>query len=138
MDFRYYGIAELAIVASDIGSAKEFDTDLLGFEASNHEFGKGPAIVKIGENRYLCLWEPCEWRSDFLSPERSDAYFGNTAAPTHPVFAVRQDDVAKIPEGLPDAGFEVDGPMPHGDGSTHLYVPDPDNHAMESWGWSPG
>jgi len=137
LDFRYYGIAELAIVVSDIGSAKEFDIDLLGFEATNYEFGKGPAIVKIGENRYLGLWEPCEWRSDFLSPERSDAYFGNTAAPANPVFAVRQDDVAKIPEGLSDAGFEVDGPMPHGDGSTHLYVPYPDNHAIEFWGLSP-
>ena len=99
MDFRYYGIAELAIVASDIGSAKEFDIDLLGFKASNHEFGKGPAIVKIGENRYLGPWGPFEWRSNFLLPDRSVAYFGNTAAPTHPVFAVRQDDVAKIPEG---------------------------------------
>ena len=107
MDFRYYGIAELAIVVSGIGGAKEVDIELLGFEATNYEFGKGLAIVKIGENRYLGisvsrylgLWEPCEWRSDFLSPERSDAYFGNTAAPTHPVFAVRQDDVAKLPEG---------------------------------------
>ena len=36
---------------------------------------------------------------------RSDAYFGNTVAPTHPVFAVHQDDVAKIPERLTDAGL---------------------------------
>ena len=55
MDFRYYGIAELAIVVSDIERAKEFYIWLLGFEATDYEFGKGPAIVKIGENRYLGL-----------------------------------------------------------------------------------
>ena len=68
MDFRYYGIAELAIVVSDIERAKEFYIGLLGFEATDYEFGKGPAIVKIGENRYHGLCEPGEWRSDFLSP----------------------------------------------------------------------
>ena len=137
MDFRYHGIAELAILVSDIERAKEFSIGLLGFEATDYEFGKGSAIVKIGENRYLGLWEPGEWRSDVLSPERSDAYFGNTVAPTHPVFAVHQDYVAKIPERLTDAGFEVDGPLPHGDGSMRLYVSDPDNHAIEFWGRSP-
>ena len=73
-------------------------------------------------------------RSDFLSPERSDAYFGNTVAPTHPVFAGRQDDVAKIAQRLTDAVFEVDGPMPHGDGSMQLCVLDTDNHAIQFWG----
>ena len=53
------------------------------------------------------------------------------------MFAVHQDDVAKIPERLTDAGFEVDGSMPHGDGSMRLYVSDPDNHAIEFWVWSP-
>lgn len=81
---------------SAIERAKEFYIGLLGFEATDYEFGKGSAIVKIGENRHFGLWESGEWRSDFLSPERSDAYFGNTVAPTHPVFAGRQDDVAKI------------------------------------------
>lgn len=55
-------------MVSDIERAKEFYIGLLGFEATDYEFGKGPAIVKIGENRYLGLWEPGEWRSDFLSP----------------------------------------------------------------------
>lgn len=135
MDFRYYGIAELAIVVSDIERAKEFYVGILGFEETDYAFGKGSAIVKIGDNRYLGLWEPGEWRSDFLSPERSSDYFGNTVAPTHPVFAVHQDDVAKIADRLTGAGYKVDGPMPHGDGSMHLYVSDPDNHAIEFWGW---
>ena len=137
MDFRYYGIAELAIVVSDIERAKEFYVGILGFEETDYASGKGSAIVKVGENRYLGLWEPGEWSSDFLSPERSSAYFGNTVAPTHPVFAVHQDDVAKIAERLTGSGYMVDGPMPHGDGSMHLYVSDPDNHAIEFWGWRP-
>ena len=62
------------------------------------------------------------------------SYFGNEVAPTHPVIAVHQDDV----KDLADAGYRIDGPMPHGDGSLHLYVSDPDNHAIEFWGWRPG
>ena len=72
---------------SAIERAKEFYIGLLGFEATDYEFGKSSDIVKIGESRYLGLWEPGEWRSDCLSPEGIDAYFGNTVAPTHPVFA---------------------------------------------------
>ena len=53
------------------------------------------------------------------------------------MFAVHQDDVAKIPERLTDAGFEMDGSMPHGEGSMRLHVSDPDKHAIQFWGWSP-
>lgn len=137
MDFRYYGIAELAIVVSDIQRAKEFYVGLLGFEETDLETGESSAILRIGENRYLGLWEPGRWRSDFLSAERGAAYFGNEVAPTHPVFAVHQDDVDEIARRLKSAGYPVDGPMPHGDGSLHLYVSDPDNHAIEFWGWRP-
>ncbi len=127
MRFRYYGIAELAIVVSNLEQAKTFYVDLLGFERA--------CILRIGENRFLGLWEPGVWKSDFLAPERGASYFGNEVAPTHPVFAVHQDDVAGIAKRLTNAGYEIDGPMPHGDGSLHLYVSDPDNHAIEFWGW---
>jgi catechol 2,3-dioxygenase-like lactoylglutathione lyase family enzyme len=40
---------------SDVERAKEFYIGLLGFEATDYEFGKGSAIVKIGENRYFGL-----------------------------------------------------------------------------------
>jgi catechol 2,3-dioxygenase-like lactoylglutathione lyase family enzyme len=36
LDFRHYGIAELAIVVSDIERAKEFYVGLLGFEATDY------------------------------------------------------------------------------------------------------
>lgn len=136
MDFRYYGLAELAIVVSDLSRSKQFYIDLLGFEQTEHDFGERACILKIGDNRFMGLWEPGEWTSDFLSPERSARYFGNEVAPTHPVIAVHQDDVQLIADRLTQAGYEIDGPMPHGDGSPHLYVSDPDNHAIEFWGWS--
>lgn len=40
---------------SAIERAKEFYIGLIGFEATYYEFGKGSAIVKIGENRYFGL-----------------------------------------------------------------------------------
>ncbi len=135
---RYYGVAELAIVVSNIEQSRHFYVDLLGFEATDHDYGAKSAILKIGENRYLGLWEPGAWTSDFLSPEKSAAYFGNSVAPTHPVLAIHQDDVEPLAQRLKDAGYEIDGPMPHGDGSLHLYVSDPDNHAIEFWGWRNG
>ena len=135
---RYYGIAELAIVVSDIHRAVEFYVGLLGMEMTDIDVGERARIVKMGDRRYLGLWEPGEWKSDFLAPERSASYFGNEVAPTHPVIAVHQDDVRDLARRLQDAGYKVDGPMPHGDGSLHLYVSDPDNHAIEFWGWRPG
>ena len=93
MQFRYYGIAELAIVVSNLERAKTFYVGLLGFELSEHDVGERACILRIGENRFLGLWEPGVWKSDFLAPERSASYFGNEVAPSHPVFAVHQDDV---------------------------------------------
>lgn len=135
---RYFGIAELAIVVSDLKRSLEFYVDILGLEPTEHDFGEHARILKMGEHRFLGLWEPGEWKSDFLSPDRSADYFGNAVAPTHPVIAVHQDDVPELAKRLQDAGYEIDGPMPHGDGSLHLYVSDPDNHAIEFWGWRPG
>lgn len=136
--FRYFGVAELAIVVSDIARSKEFYVDLLGFEPTDFDYGGHAAILKMCDRRYLGLWEPGYWTSDFLSPERTSEYFGNAVAPTHPVIAIHADDIAPLAQKLTDAGYKIDGPMPHGDGALHLYVSDPDNHAIEFWGWRPG
>ena len=135
---RYFGIAELAIVVSDLKRSLEFYVDILGLEPTEHDVGEHARILQMGERRFLGLWEPGEWKSDFLSPERSGSYFGNQVVPTHPVIAVHQEDVPDLARRLQDAGYAVDGPMPHGDGSLHLYVSDPDNHAIEFWGWRSG
>ena len=135
MDFRYYGIAELAIVVSDIRRAKEFYVSLLGFEEQPVDVGPRACILKIGHRRFMGLWEPGAWTSDYLPPEVRARYFGRTVGQVHPVFAVHQEDVPAIARRLQEAGYETWGPMPHGDGSLHLYVQDPDGHALEFWGW---
>lgn len=136
--FRYFGIAELAIVVSDIKRSKAFYVDILGFEPTSHAVGERACILRVGKDRYLGLWEPGAWHSKYLSPERSARYFGQQVAPAHPVFAIHQDDVPALARRLRQAGYSVDGPMPHADGSLHLYVLDPDNHALEFWGWREG
>jgi len=135
---RYFGIAELAIVVTDIDKAQQFYVDLLGFERTDFDYGEGSRILKIGDQRFLGLWEPGKWTSHFLAPEKTAAYFGTNVAPTHPVFAIHGDDIQALADRLTAAGYDIDGPMPHGDGALHLYVSDPDNHAIEFWGWRPG
>lgn len=135
---RYFGIAELAIVVTDIDKAQQFYVDLRGFERTDVDYGEGSRILKIGDQRYLGLWEPGKWISHFLAPEKTSAYFGTNVAPTHPVFAIHGDDIQALADRLTSAGYDIDGPIPHGDGALYLYVSDPDNHAIEFWGWRPG
>ena len=79
------------------------------------------------------LLVPGCWISNFLDEDFAD-YFGGRIGQAHLVMAVDQDDVTGIAERLTSAGYRVAGPMPHGDGSLHLYVSDPDGHAIEFWG----
>jgi catechol 2,3-dioxygenase-like lactoylglutathione lyase family enzyme len=134
---RYYGIAELALVVSDLQRSLDFYVGLLGFRPAPFDVGDGGRILRIGRNRYMGLWQLGRWRSTYLSDERNARYFGRRLGQTHPVFAVHQDDVPRLAKRLRAAGHEVDGPMPHGDGSLHLYVSDPDGHALEFWGRRP-
>ncbi|MDP3064407.1 MAG: VOC family protein [Chloroflexota bacterium] len=134
---RYYGIAELALVVSDLQRSLDFYVGLLGFRLAPYDVGEGGRILRIGRGRYMGLWQVGRWHSSYLSPERNARYFGQRIGQTHPVFAIRQDDVPLLAERLRAAGHEIDGPMPHGDGSLHLYVSDPDGHALEFWGRRP-
>ena len=59
--FRYYGIAELAIVVADLQRSLEFYVGILGFEPTEDDVGESARILKIGEERYLGLWEPGAW-----------------------------------------------------------------------------
>jgi len=52
---RYFGIAELAIVVTDIDKAQQFYVDLRGFERTDVDYGEGSRILKIGDQRYLGL-----------------------------------------------------------------------------------
>lgn len=131
---RFYGIIEAAIIVQDIKRALKFYVDLVGFEKTSHDVGPGAAILKIGPRHYMGLWEPGTWRSNYLAPARNREYFGHRPGQYHLVFGVHADDVPGLAQRLRKVGYEVDGPMAHGDGSPHLYVTDPDGHAVEFWG----
>jgi len=135
MKTRYYGIAELALVVSDLERAKRFYIDVLGFEPAGADVGPGGFLLRIGQRRYLGLWEVGAWHSDYLPAAQQTAYFGAQVCPAHPVFAIHNDDVAAVAERLRDAGFSPTGPVRHADGALHLYVSDPDKNAIEFWGW---
>lgn len=136
MKSRFYGIAELALVVSDLEKARHFYIDVVGFEPASGEIDPGACVLRIGKNRYLGLWEPGVWHSDYLPPGESSTYFGASLCPAHPVFAIHGDDIAALAERLRDAGYVPHGPIRHQNGCLHLYVLDPDNHAVEFWGWT--
>ncbi len=130
------GYAEVAIVISDIERSTQFYVDVLGYEVfspPNFVPPRGARLIKVGPDNVLGLWEPGVWMSDYLDESFAD-HFGNQIGQAHLVMAVDQDDVPGIAERLTSAGYRVAGPMPHGDGSLHLYVSDPDGHAIEFWG----
>ena len=130
------GYAEVAIVVSDIEQSIKFYVDVLGYEvfsAPNFTPPQGAQLIRVGPDHVLGLWEPGVWMSNFLDEDFAD-YFGGRIGQAHLVMAVDQDDVPGIAERLTSAGYRVAGPMPHGDGSLHLYVSDPDGHAIEFWG----
>ncbi len=133
---RYYGVIEAAIIVNDVKRALNFYVDVVGFERTRHDVGPRAAILKTGPKHFMGLWEPGVWRSNYLSPQRNREYFGNQPGQYHLVFGVHRDDVPALVKRLTDAGYALDGPMPHGDGSPHLYVSDPDGHAVEFWGLS--
>lgn len=131
---RFYGVIEVAILVKDVKRALQFYVDVVGFEKTEHDVGPRAAILKTGPKHYMGLWEPGVWRSNYLSPERNREYFGHQPGQYHLVFGVHRDDVPALADRLRKADCTVDGPMPHGDGSPHLYVSDPDGHAVEFWG----
>ncbi|MDA1280344.1 MAG: VOC family protein [Chloroflexi bacterium] len=132
------GFAEVAIVVSDIERSTRFYVDVLGYEvfsADNFVPPRGARLIKVGADSILGLWEPGVWFSDYLG-ESFAGYFGSQIGQAHLVMGIDQADVATTAERLTAAGYEIAGPMPHGDGSLHLYVTDPDGHAIEFWGKS--
>jgi catechol 2,3-dioxygenase-like lactoylglutathione lyase family enzyme len=131
---KFYGVIEAAMVVKDVKRSLGFYVDVVGFERTGHDVGPRAAIVKTGPRHFLGLWEPGTWFSRYLSPQRNREYFGHKPGQYHLVFGVQASEVPGIATRLKQAGHPVDGPMPHGDGSPHLYVSDPDGHAVEFWG----
>ena len=129
------GIVGVGIVVADAQRSADFYVDVVGFEYAPFDGGpgKGSRALAIGDSQYMGLWEPGYWNSTYWEGPYGH-YFGDQIGQVHPVFGVAQDDVEPLAERLKDAGHEVIGPMPHADGSLHLYFSDPDGHAVEMWG----
>ncbi len=131
------GYAEIAIVINDIQRAADFYIDVVGYEDSGVDVGKGARIIKVGPDNFLGLWEPNVWGSD--RPGFGMSYgqeFRSKVAQVHLVFAIHESEIEPLKKRLNDAGYPTHGPETHGDGSLHLYANDPDNHPMEWWGKS--
>lgn len=133
---RSLGFAEVAIVVNDVAASKTFYVDLLGYTEAHFDTYTPPVgstIIQVGPDHFLGLWEPGIWSSDYLDGSYGD-YFGNNIGQSHLVMAIAQDEVQPLADRLTGAGLPIAGPMPHGDGSLHLYISDPDGHAIEFWG----
>lgn len=133
------GYAEIAIVVKDIERATRFYVDVVRYEVADIDVGEGGTIIKVGPDHFLGLWEPNVWGSERAPFE--GAYgdqFRKQVGQVHLVFAIHQDEIEPLAGRLADAGFPVHGPETHKDGSLHLYASDPDGHAMEWWGKTPG
>ena len=115
--------------------SRKFYVDLLGYTAVQFDGYTPPPvgqIIQVGPDHFFGLWEPGIWTSDFLNSPGD--YFGNNIGQAHLVMAIAQDEVQPLADRLTAAGLPISGPMPHGDRSMHLYVSDPDGHAIEFWG----
>ena len=137
---RALGYAEVAIVVQDVVRSAEFYVGLIGYTEAHFDTYTPPSgsrIIQVGPDHFLGLWEPGVWSSDYLEGAYGD-YFGNNVGQAHLVMAIAQDEVQPLADRLTAAGYATAGPMPHGDGSLHLYVSDPDGHAIEFWGKSTG
>ena len=132
---KTYGIFELGIVVADAQRSADFYVDVGGFEYAPFDSGpgKGSRALAIGDSQYMGLWEPGYWNSTYWEGPYGH-YFGDQIGQVHPVFGVAQEDVEPLAERLKAAGYDVIGPMPHADGSLHVYFSDPDGHAVEMWG----
>ena len=132
---KTYGIFELGIVVVDAQRSADFYVDVVGFEYAPFDSGpgKGSRALAIGDSQYMGLWEPGYWNSTYWEGPYGH-YFGDQIGQVHPVFGVAQEDVEPLAERLKATGHDVIGPMPHADGSLHLYFSDPDGHAVEMWG----
>ena len=134
---RALGYAEIAIVIGDVERSVDFYVNVVGYEVADVDVGERAAIMKVGPDHYLGLWEPGVWGSTRLPFEGTYGdEFRQKVRQAHLVFAIHEDEIEPLKERLIAAGYRVHGPETHGDGSLHLYAADPDGHPMEWWGKS--
>jgi catechol 2,3-dioxygenase-like lactoylglutathione lyase family enzyme len=116
---RVLGIAHAAFYVSDLGKARSFYEDFLGFEepfSLKREDGSVRiAFVKINDNQYLEL---------FTDPPKNDGQL------TH--VSIYTDDAPQMCEYLAMRGVKVPDKVARGKtGNDNFTVTDPDGHGLE-------
>jgi catechol 2,3-dioxygenase-like lactoylglutathione lyase family enzyme len=124
---RILGIGHMALYVSDLGAARRFYEDFLGFEEAYslpRPDGGGDriAFVKVNEEQYLEL---------FAEPPRNDGRVNHIAFYT--------DDTEALRRNLAGRGVTVPATVGKGKiGNTQFGVVDPDGHNVELLQYQPG
>lgn len=116
------GISELVLEVQDLGRARRFYRDVLGFEETLYGEGRdGRYWYLVGETARLGLWTP-----------QVGLAGGRGGAHVHFAFQVPDEEVHRLSERLRDAGVGFEGPIQLGPGRS-IYVTDPDGNSVEFW-----
>jgi catechol 2,3-dioxygenase-like lactoylglutathione lyase family enzyme len=116
------GISELVLEVSDLGAARAFYRDVLGFEETLYGEGRDDRCwYLVGNSARLGLWTP-----------QVGLGGGRGGAHVHFALSVPDAEIEAIRERILAAGGEVDGPIQLGPGRA-IYVTDPDGNVVEFW-----
>jgi len=115
-------ISELVLEVSDLGAARRFYRDVLGFEETLYGEGReGRYWYLVGESARLGLWT-----------EQVGLAGGRGGAHVHFAFHVADEEIERIKGRIEAGGAEVEGPIQLGPGRA-IYVTDPDGNVVEFW-----
>jgi catechol-2,3-dioxygenase len=116
------GISELVLEVSDLGAARRFYRDLLGFEETFYGEGRDDRVwYLIGSSARLGLWTP-----------QVGLAGGRGGAHVHFAFHLPRDELESMLERLRGNGARVEGPIQLG-ADRAIYVTDPDGNVVEFW-----
>jgi catechol-2,3-dioxygenase len=116
------GISELVLEVSDLGAARHFYRDLLGFEETRYGEGREDRRwYLIGSTARLGLWTP-----------QVGLAGGRGGAHVHFAFQLPREELDPLLERLRADGVEVEGPIELG-ADRAIYITDPDGNVVEFW-----
>ena len=107
---------------SDLGAARHFYRDLLGFEETRYGEGREDRRwYLIGSTARLGLWTP-----------QVGLAGGRGGAHVHFAFQLPREELDPLLERLRADGVEVEGPIELG-ADRAIYITDPDGNVVEFW-----
>jgi catechol-2,3-dioxygenase len=116
------GISELVLEVSDLGRARAFYRDVLGFEETLYGEGReGRYWYLIGDSARLGLWTP-----------QTGLAGGRGGAHVHFAFQLPRAELDGMLKRVRERGVEVEGPVQLG-ADRAIYVTDPDGNVVEFW-----